>query len=127
MGTVLHRIPFGKESLMALLDVLVAQPPPIQGDEDGVWRVGGTRVRLETVIGAFQNGCAPEEILLKYPSLNLTHIYAVITYYLWHREEVDEYLEERRRRAEEVRRENEARFPPQGVRDRLLARRAAKP
>ena len=43
---------------MALPDVLVAEPAPLQADEDGVWRVGGTRVRLETVVDAFNNGCA---------------------------------------------------------------------
>ena len=83
----------------------------------------GTRVRLESVIFAFNNGCAAEEILLKYPSLNLTDIYAVITYYLWHRQDVDAYLGERGRLAEEVRRENEQRFPAAGVRERLLSRR----
>ena len=105
----------------------VAQPPPIQVDDNGVLRVGGTRVRLETIVNAFKSGSAAEEILLKYPSLNLTDIYAVITYYtyyLWSREEVDAYLEERRRVEEAVRRENETRFPPAGVRERLLARRA---
>jgi uncharacterized protein (DUF433 family) len=102
----------------------VAQPPPIQEDDAGVLRVGGTRVRLETVINAFNNGSTAEEILLKYPSLNLTDIYAVITYYLWSRDEVDAYLEERCQQEEAVRRENEARFPSAGVRERLLARRA---
>ena len=102
----------------------VAQPPPIQADDAGVLRVGGTRVRLETIINAFNSGSTAEEILLKYPSLNLTDIYAVITYYLWSRGEVDAYLEERRHQEETVRRENEARFPPAGVRERLLARRA---
>lgn len=111
---------------MALPDALVAEPAPLQADEDGVLRVGGTRVRLDTVIGAFNDGCSPEEILLKYPSLNLTDIYAVITYYLWHRNEVEAYLNERRGLAEQVRQDNEARFPPQGVRERLLARRAPK-
>ena len=101
----------------------VAQPPPIQTDDNGVLRVGGTRVRLGTIINAFKSGSAAEEILLKYPSLNLTDIYAIITYYLWSREEVDGYLEERRRVEEAVRRENETRFPPAGVRERLLARR----
>jgi uncharacterized protein (DUF433 family) len=102
----------------------VAQPLPIQADEDGVMHVGDTRVRLETIINTFKNGCTAEEILLKYPSLNLTDIYAIITYYLWSREEVEGYLEERRRVEEAVRRENETRFPPAGVRERLLARRA---
>ncbi len=110
-----------------IIDVLVAQPAPLTLDEDGVLRMAGTRVRLETVIGAFNQGYSAEEILLKYPALNLTDIYAVITYYLWHREEVDTYLEGRRQVAEQVRRENETRFPPQGVRERLLARRTAQP
>jgi uncharacterized protein (DUF433 family) len=111
---------------MALPGLLVALPAPLQADEDGVLRVGGTRVRLETVVDAFNNGCAAEEILLKYPSLKLADIYAVITYYLWHRDAVEAYVEERRRFAEQVRQENEARFPPDGVRERLLARRPAK-
>ena len=109
---------------MSLLDTLVAEPPPMAMDDDGVIRVGGTRVRLDSVVGAFHNGCAPEEILLKYPSLNLTDIYAVITYYLWHRNEIEAYLEERGRLSQEARREDESRFPPQGVGERLLARRA---
>ena len=105
----------------------VAQPPPIQADDDGILRVGGTRVRLETIINAFKSGNTAEEILLKYPSLNLTDIYAVITYYLWSRAEVEAYLEERRRLEEAVRQENETRFPSAGIRERLLARRAHQP
>jgi uncharacterized protein (DUF433 family) len=99
----------------------VAQPPPIQADDDGVLRVGGTRIRLQTIINAFKSGSAAEEILLTYPSLNLTDSYAIITYYLGSREEVEVYLEERRRIEEVVRRENETRFTPAGVLERLLA------
>ncbi len=107
-----------------ITDAFVAQPAPCKMDDDGVLRVAGTRVRLDTVIGAFNSGSAAEEILFKYPALNLTDIYAVITYYLWHRAEMDEYLEERQALAAQVRQENEQRLPPQGVRDRLLARQA---
>ncbi|MCP4664996.1 MAG: DUF433 domain-containing protein [Deltaproteobacteria bacterium] len=112
---------------MQQLDALIAEPPPIKRDENGVLRVGGTRVRLDTVIGAFKNGSAPEEIMMKYPSLDLTDIYAVITYYLWHRNAVDTYLEERERLVQDVRLENETRFSPKGVRERLLARRNSPP
>jgi uncharacterized protein (DUF433 family) len=115
------------EMPMPLPDTLVAQPAPLHMDEEGVLRVGGTRVRLDTVIAAFNNGCAAEEILLRYPVLKLTDIYAVITYYLWHQEPVEAYLDERRRLGEQVRQENESHFRPQGVRERLLARGAAKP
>ena len=111
---------------MSQLETLVAEPAPFRTDEDSVIRVGGTRVTLATVIAAFNNGCAAEEIVLKYPSLKLKDIYATITYYLWHQEEVDAYLSQQRQLADETRRENEARFPPQGVRERLLARRSAK-
>jgi uncharacterized protein (DUF433 family) len=112
---------------MALLESLTAQPPPLQADENGAIRVGGTRVSLDSVIGAFNNGCGAEEIVLKYPSLKLIDVYTVITYYLWHRGEIDSYLEDRRQQAHELREQIEARFPPQEVRERLLARRAQKP
>jgi uncharacterized protein (DUF433 family) len=108
---------------MPLTDALAAEPAPIARDDDGIFRVGGTRVRLESVLGAFKSGYVAEEILFKYPSLNLTDIYAVITYYLWHQKEIDAYLAQRSSYAEEIRRENEQRFPAAGIRERLLARR----
>ena len=95
-------------------------------DHDGAIRVGGTRVTLDTVIGAFNHGCSPEEILLKYPPLELVDIYSVITYYLWHRTELDAYLQGRHEQAERIRSENESRFSPQGLRERLLARRTTE-
>jgi uncharacterized protein (DUF433 family) len=112
---------------MSILEALTARPVPLQADADGVLRVAGTRVRLATIITAFNNGASAEEILLKYPSLELLDIYSVLTYYLWHKNEVNKYLEESQQRGELVRRENETCFPSQGVRERLLARRTAKP
>lgn len=109
---------------MRPVDSLTAEPAPIHRDEDGVARVGATRVRLESVIHAFKNGCAAEEILLKYPSLDLTDVYGVIAYYLWRREEIEAYLKERGQVDARVRQENEVRFPPGGIRERLLARRS---
>ena len=108
---------------MELLEALIAEPVPVKQGDDGVLRVGGTRVQLDSVIGAFKNGSAPEEILLKYPSLRLTDIYAVITYYLWHTDAVEAYLKDRKTLIDDVRRQNETRFPRDGVRERLLARR----
>ena len=52
-----------------------------------------------------------------------TDIYAAITYYPWHRAEVDAYLNERRALADKVRQENETRYSPAGVCERLLTRR----
>jgi uncharacterized protein (DUF433 family) len=95
---------------------------PAALDDDGVLRVGGTRVRLETIINAFHLGCTAEEILLKYPSLELRDIYAVIASYLGRSDEVRIYLESRRSQIEEADRELEARLPSAGIRERLLAR-----
>lgn len=108
---------------MLLLDQLTPRPAPLRMDEGGVIRVGGTRVRVDTVIGAHKRGCSPEEILRKYPSLTLPDIYAALTYYLWHQPEMELYLAEQERLEEEARRENERRFPSAGLRERLLARK----
>jgi uncharacterized protein (DUF433 family) len=101
----------------------IADPIPVSPDADGVFRVGGTRVTIDTVIEAFQEGMTPEGIAEQYPSLSLADVYSAIAYYLYHRDEVEAYLKTRRAHAAEVRRENEARFDPAGVRERLLARR----
>lgn len=101
---------------------LTADPPPLTTGDDEVVRVGGTRVTLDTVVEAFREGLTPEEIQQQYPSLDLPHVYAAVSYYLHHRSEVEEYLGERARHREEVRREVETRFDPTGIRDRLLAR-----
>lgn len=96
---------------------------PLQKDRHGVIRVGGTRVTLDTVVYAFKNGATAEEIVLQYPVLDLVDVYAVITYYLRRKDEVEAYLQEQEEEARRVRQQNEARFDPRGIRDRLLARR----
>src|SRR6476659_10154271 len=98
------------------------EPIPLSTDAGGVIRIGGTRVTLDTVVDTFMTGASPEEIAQDFPVLDLDDIYAVITYYLRHRAEVDAYLRERRSRAEAIRSEIELRSPQTGLRDRLLAR-----
>ena len=99
---------------------------PLQADEDGVVRIGKTRVALDTVVAAFSDGASAEEIVQQYPSLNLADVYQVIGYYLRHPAEVEQYLQRRKSEAEAVRKQNESHFDPQGVRDRLVARRAGR-
>lgn len=106
--------------------MIAAEPIPLETDADGVVRVGGTRVTLDTIVAAFEEGLSAEEIVQQYPSLPLADVYAVISDYLHQRPEVEAYLRQRQQQADEVRRQNEARFDPCGVRDRLLARRASK-
>jgi uncharacterized protein (DUF433 family) len=111
---------------MAVLEpmAVTVQAVPLEADRDGVLRVGGTRVMLDTVVDAFCEGATPEEIVQQYPSLSLADVYAVIGYYLQQQPEVEAYLRQRRQRAASVREQNEARYDPQGIRDRLLARRS---
>jgi uncharacterized protein (DUF433 family) len=103
-----------------------AEAPPIREDADGALRVGGSRVLLELVIRAFQDGATPEMIVQRYSTLALPDVYAVITYYLRHRTEVEAYLAEREQNAEEVRKRLEGQHGDLSeIRARLEARRTA--
>lgn len=98
------------------------EPIPLSKDADGVIRVAGTRVTLESVVDHFDTGASPEEIAQDFPVLQLDDVYAVITYYLRHRNEVAAYRAQRRDLADRTRAKIEARMPQTGLRDRLLAR-----
>lgn len=95
---------------------------PMLTGADGVIRVSGTRVTLDSILLAFNDGETPEEIAQQYPSVPLADIYHLIGYHLRHAAETEAYLRRRQRESEKVRRENEARSSPDGVRRRLLAR-----
>jgi len=114
------------EEADAMRTAIQAEPFPLAEDADGVIRVGKTRVTLETIIGAFKDGASAEEIACHYPSVLLADIYAAITYYLRHQDEMEGYLQRQEERSEAVTRENLARFGQQGIRERLLARRKAR-
>jgi uncharacterized protein (DUF433 family) len=67
---------------------------PLATDKDGVVRVGGTRVPLQTIVAAFNLGATAEEIMQQYPAVSLADIYFVIGYYLRNRAQVEEYIKE---------------------------------
>ena len=96
---------------------------PIHTDADGVVRVVGTRGTLDTIVAAFDTGATAQEIAQQYSSVLLADVYSVIAYYLRHKAEVAAYLQRREEQAAAVREEVERRFPPSGIRERLLARR----
>lgn len=72
---------------------------PIHTDADGVVRVAGTRVTLDTVVGTFDTGATAEEIAQQYSSVPLADVYSVITYYLRHNAEVCAYVQRRNEQA----------------------------
>jgi uncharacterized protein (DUF433 family) len=51
---------------------------PLTADGQGVIRVAGTRVTLETVALAFERGATAEEIVQQYPTLGLADVYSVL-------------------------------------------------
>lgn len=101
---------------------VAVEPAPIVTDADGVKRIAGTRVPLDTVVAAYEEGETPEQIAQDYSSLETADIYAAIAYYLRHRQEVEAYLEQRREKARSVREEFKKRFPSDGLKERLKSR-----
>lgn len=105
------------------MEVLTPNRVPII-ETNGVFCVAGTRVTLDTVLECFLDGATPEEIVQRYPVLDLVTVYEVIAYYLRHRDQLDAYLANGRTRAEEIRSEVETRYDAVGIRERLLKRQA---
>jgi uncharacterized protein (DUF433 family) len=110
-----------KEESMA--EALTTEAAPLMRGADGVIRVRGTRVTLDSLVAAFSEGATAEEIAQQYPSASLADVYQVIGYYLRHETELEEYFSGRRHSSNETKRSNESRWPPDGIRERLLARR----
>lgn len=70
----------------------------------------------------FDRGDTPEEIHEQYPTVALGDVYAVLTYFVRHRELVQSYLDERGRLGADAQARTEREFPPDGLRARLLGR-----
>ena len=108
---------------MMITTEITPEVAPIHTDDTGTIRVGKTRVRLDSVVYAFNQGHTPEEILMQFPTLELADIYSVIAYYLNHQTAVEEYIQQNEAEGNEIRREIEAKPGYQALRQRLLARR----
>jgi uncharacterized protein (DUF433 family) len=104
---------------------LHADPPPLRVDEGGAIRVGNSRISLDLLVEQYENGMAPEDMVRAYDTLLLADVYAVIGYYLRHRDEVQAYLKRREEESEALRAKIEAERP-RVSREELLARRGAR-
>ena len=60
---------------------------PLTYGEDGTIRIRGSRVTLDSILHAFQQGATAEQIQDSFPSVLLRDIYGAIAYYLEHREQ----------------------------------------
>lgn len=97
----------------------------IKRTREGVWRITGTRVSVDSIVYAFWRGATPEQIVQDYEALSLAQVYGVIHYYLTHRETVDAYLQTQERRDRRLNLELEAEHGPflADLRRRMDARR----
>jgi uncharacterized protein (DUF433 family) len=103
---------------------------PLTLTEDGTIRIKGSRVSLDSIVYHFKLGATAEQIAHKFPALELADIYATITYYLNHRETVDEYLRQQGAAGDDLQQRIESGPHDQAtraeMRSRLLARWSAR-
>src|SRR4051812_17588075 len=102
----------------------VPAPTPLRRWEGGAVRVGRSRVGLDIVVGCYEDGMTPEDIVRDYDSLDLADVYAVIAHYLRHSDVVRAYIAQLDREAAELRAKIEAERPRITF-EELLARREA--
>jgi uncharacterized protein (DUF433 family) len=60
--------------------------------QDGAYRIGGTRVSLDSIVYAYRRGASPESIQRSFPSLTLEQVHGALAFYLSHQTEVDSHL-----------------------------------
>lgn len=114
-----------QEQAQQLLCELSPIASPLRLDDYNILRVGQTRIPIERVIYLYNQGCTPETILDRFDTLDLANVYLLIALYLRHREAVDAYVAACAVYEEEVFQEMNARFPTEGLRELLEARRAS--
>src|SRR5437588_11956253 len=67
-------------------------------ERDGGYYVAGTRVALDVIVHALQDGESPEGILRSYPMAGpLVRIYGAITFYLENKDKMEAYLKDQER------------------------------
>ena len=75
-------------------------------NRDGGYYIAGTRISLDSIVHAFQDGESPKGILRSFPMAGpLVRIYGAITFYLENKEKVEEYLKAQEQRWDALRRE----------------------
>ena len=79
--------------------------------QNGGYVIEATRVALDSVVYAFLRGESPEGIVESFPALTLEQVYGALSYYLAHREAIDEYLSEGKEEFARLREESRHKNP----------------
>src|SRR6202790_3561519 len=67
---------------------------------EGAYRIGDTRVSLDSLVYLFREGMSAESMFENYPALTLEQVHGALAFYLANQKEVDAYLAEGQRNAE---------------------------
>jgi uncharacterized protein (DUF433 family) len=68
--------------------------------DEGVYRVGDTRISLDSLVYLFREGMSAESMVDSYPLLTLEQVHGAIAFYLGNQEEADAYLADGERAAD---------------------------
>jgi uncharacterized protein (DUF433 family) len=98
---------------------MIASKSYVRLDDQDVFRIGATRISLDSVVHAFLQGHSSEAIQDQYPGLSLEEVYGALAFYLANRNEVHQYLEKQQQRWEELKQVLEQNVPPVVVRLRM--------
>jgi uncharacterized protein (DUF433 family) len=66
----------------------------------GAYRVGDTRVSLDSLVYLFREGLSAESMVESYPMLTLEQVHGALAFYLGNQREIDAYLAEGQRTSE---------------------------
>ena len=67
---------------------------------EGAYRVGDTRVSLDSLVYLFREGMSAEGMVECYPALTLEQVHGALAFYLGNQQEIDVYLAEGQRAAQ---------------------------
>jgi uncharacterized protein (DUF433 family) len=67
---------------------------------EGVYRIGNSRVSLDSLVYLFREGMSAESMVESYPALTLEQVLGALAFYLGHQKEIDQYLAEGQRVAQ---------------------------
>jgi uncharacterized protein (DUF433 family) len=67
---------------------------------EGAYRVGDTRVSLDSLVYLFREGLSAESMVESYPVLTLEQVHGALAFYLASQHEIDAYLAEGQRTSE---------------------------
>jgi uncharacterized protein (DUF433 family) len=82
----------------------------VEQHDEGYW-ITSTRVSLDSVVYAVQEGLSPESIVDSFDTLTLEEVYGAIAFYLGHRDVIDAYLKQSEAQLDELCRRVRAAHP----------------